>query len=109
MMCTKPRLPKRPVYGINDWYFAYGNSSYDLIVQHTSMMADLATDTANRPFSLVDAGWAKYSPLLPGDCCWQEDFSTPNDKFKDMIKLAEEIKRLGMRPGLWMRPLCGAR
>ena len=108
MMCTKPRLPKRPVYGINDWYFAYGNSSYDLIVQHTSMMADLATDTANRPFSLVDAGWAKYSPLLPGDCCWQEDFSTPNDKFKDMIKLAEEIKRLGMRPGLWMRPLCGA-
>lgn len=108
MMCPNPRLPQQPVYGINDWYFAYGNSSYDLILKHTSMMADLATDTNNRPFSVVDAGWAKYSPLLPGDCCWQEDFSTPNDKFKDMIKLAEDIKKLGMRPGLWTRPLCGA-
>lgn len=108
MMCPDARLPKQPVYGINDWYFAYGNSSYDLILKHTSMMADLATDTSNRPFSVVDAGWAKYSPLLPGDCCWQDDFSTPNEKFKDMIKLAEDIKKLGMRPGLWTRPLCAA-
>lgn len=108
MMCPNPRLPKQPVYGINDWYFAYGNNSYDLILQHTSMMADLVTDTNNRPFSVVDAGWAKYSPLLPGDCCFQDDFSTPNDKFKDMTKLAEEIRKLGMRPALWTRPLCAA-
>ena len=28
MMCALfPRLPKKPVYGINDWYFAYGNNS----------------------------------------------------------------------------------
>jgi len=26
LMCDKPRLPKQPVYGINDWYFAYGNN-----------------------------------------------------------------------------------
>ncbi|MEO7769343.1 MAG: hypothetical protein ABIS01_18060, partial [Ferruginibacter sp.] len=24
MMCDAPRLAKQPVYGINDWYFAYG-------------------------------------------------------------------------------------
>ncbi len=27
MMCDKPKLPEKPVYGINDWYFAYGNNS----------------------------------------------------------------------------------
>ncbi len=108
MMCKAPRLPKQPVFGINDWYFAYGKNSSELILQHTSMLADLATDTDNRPFSVIDAGWATYSPLLPGDCCWQDDFSKPNENFKDMAVLAADIKKLGMRPGLWTRPLCAA-
>lgn len=107
VMCAKPRLPKQPVYGINDWYYAYGNNSPKLIRAQTAIMAELATDTNNRPFSVIDAGWAAYSPLLPGDCCWQEDFSRPNEKFKDMHKMAAEITSLGMRPGLWTRPLCG--
>ena len=106
MMCDKPRLPKQPVYGINDWYFAYGNNSFDLIKKTTAMMSELVTDTGNKPFSVVDAGWATYSPLLPGDGGWNDDFSKPNDKFKDMHLLGDEIKKLGMRPGLWMRPLC---
>jgi alpha-galactosidase len=106
LMCEKPRLPKQPVYGINDWYYAYGNNSPKLIKEQTALMADLVTDTGNRPFSVIDAGWAAYSPLLPGDCCWQEDFSRPNEKFKDMHMMAEDIKKLGMRPGLWTRPLC---
>jgi len=108
LLCEKPRLPAQPVYGINDWYFAYGRNSADLILQHTSLMAGLVTDNTNRPFSVVDAGWADYSPLLPDDCCWQDDFSRPNDKFKDMGLLAANIRKLGMRPGLWMRPLCAA-
>jgi alpha-galactosidase len=106
IMCERPRLPKQPVYGINDWYFAYGNNSFDLIKKTTAMMAELVTDFNNKPFSVVDAGWATYSPLLPGDGGWNDDFSKPNDKFKDMQLLGDEIKKLGMRPGLWMRPLC---
>lgn len=106
MMCEKPRLPKQPVYGINDWYFAYGNNTFDLIKKTTAMMAELITDTSNKPFSVIDAGWATYSPLLPGDGGWNDDFSKPNDKFKDMHLMGDEIKKLGMRPGLWMRPLC---
>ncbi len=106
LMCENPRLPKQPVYGINDWYYAYGNNSPKLIKEQTAVMAELVTDTNNRPFSVIDAGWAAYSPLLPGDCCWQEDFSRPNEKFKDMHLMAQDIVKLGMRPGLWMRPLC---
>ncbi len=106
LMCEKPRLPKQPVYGINDWYYAYGNNSAKLIKEQTALMAGLITDTNNRPFSVIDAGWAKYSPLLPGDGGWADDFSVPNDKFKDMHRMAGDIVSLGMRPGLWTRPLC---
>ncbi len=106
MMCEKPRLPKQPVYGINDWYYAYGNNSPKLINEQTALMAELVTDTNNRPFSVIDAGWAKYSPYLPGDGGWADDFSEPNDKFKDMHLMAGDIVRTGMRPGLWTRALC---
>lgn len=108
LMCPTPRLPRQPVYGINDWYFAYGNNSADLILQHTRLLADLMPAGDNRPFSVIDAGWAAFSPALPGDCCWQDDFSRPNAKFPDMTKLGGEIRQLGMRPGLWTRPLCAA-
>ncbi|MFD1469590.1 hypothetical protein ACFQ48_15290 [Hymenobacter caeli] len=106
LLCPAPRLPRQPVYGINDWYFAYGNNSAALILEHTALLADLAPGGDNRPFSVIDAGWAAYSPLVPGDCCWQDDFSTPNAKFPDMHRLAGDVQRLGMRPGLWTRPLC---
>jgi len=106
LMCEKQRLPKLPVYGINDWYYAYGNNSAKLIKEQTALMAELVTDTTNRPFSVIDAGWAVYSPYLPGDGGWADDFSKPNDKFKDMHAMAGDIVKLGMRPGLWTRPLC---
>ncbi|MDB4901277.1 MAG: alpha-galactosidase [Mucilaginibacter sp.] len=106
LMCEKPRLPKQPVYGINDWYYAYGNNSPKLIKEQTAIMAELVTDTNNRPFSVIDAGWAAYSPLLPNDGGWADDFSKPNDKFKDMHLMAGDLVKLGMRPGLWTRPLC---
>ncbi|MGZ3752505.1 MAG: hypothetical protein ACXVAU_14585, partial [Mucilaginibacter sp.] len=106
LMCPVSRLPKQPVYGINDWYFAYGKNSAKLINEITALMTDLAPDTNNRPFSVIDAGWAKYSPMLPGDGGFMDDFSIPNDKFKDMHKMALDIDKLGMQPGLWTRPLC---
>jgi alpha-galactosidase len=92
-MCPNPRLPQSPVYGINDWYFAYGNNSRDLILKTTQMMAELVPDTDNRPFSVIDDGWET------------EDFTKPNAKFGDMAAVAAEIKKLGMRPGLWTRAL----
>ncbi len=105
IMCDNPRLTEKPVYGINDWYFAYGNNSAELILETTSLMAALATNADNPPFSVIDAGWAIKSPLLPDDCCWGDDFAVSNSKFGDMKKLADDIKKSGMRPGLWTRPL----
>ena len=67
LLCEKPRRTPQRIYGINDWYYAYGNNTPALILAQTALMTELATDTNNRPFSLVDAGWALYSPLMPGD------------------------------------------
>lgn len=94
IMCEHPLLPREPVYGINDWYAVYGNNSFESIKVQTEVMAALVSETMNRPFSVIDDGWQQ-----------PDDFSKPNDKFKDMHKMAEVIKELGMRPGLWTRPL----
>jgi alpha-galactosidase len=94
IMCERPRLPKEPVYGINDWYAVYGNNSFQSIKSQTELMAGFVTETSSRPFSVIDDGWQQ-----------KDDFSKPNEKFKDMHKMADVIRNIGMRPGLWTRPL----
>jgi len=98
MMCEKARLPKQPVYGINDWYFSYGKNSADLIMQHTELIAPMAAGLNNRPFSVVDDGW--FVTGKEGS-----NVMKANERFIDMQKLAGRIKGAGMRPGLWTRPL----
>lgn len=106
-MCEAPKMPGRPVYGINDWYFTYGRNSAALILEHTELLAPLASEPANLPFSVIDAGWFQRSPLLPDDPAWGDSLETPNDQFKDMRALAGQIRARGMRPAIWTRPLCG--
>ena len=108
VMCSKARMPKQPVYGINDWYFTYGNTSEKLIIEHTELMAPMAEGLANRPFSVIDAGWFVGPLWAENDCCWGDNMSTPDKNFPDMGKLAEKIRKIGMRPGIWTRPLCGS-
>jgi len=105
MMCTTPKLPAEPVYGINDWYFAYGNNSRDLILQTTRLMADQVTNWDNPPFSVIDMGWSVKPAKTNEEYCWGDDFTRGNDQFGDMAAVADDIKMLGMRPGLWTRPL----
>jgi alpha-galactosidase len=105
MMCPTARLPAKPVYGINDWYFAYGNNSRDLILEHTRTMAALVNDPSNPPFSVIDMGWSVKPAKTEDEYCWGDDFTQGNEKFGDMSIIAREIKALGMRPGIWTRPL----
>ncbi|MEX2117405.1 MAG: hypothetical protein WEB37_11005 [Bacteroidota bacterium] len=108
MMCDHARMPVKPVYGINDWYFAYGNTSAGLILEHTRLMAPMAEGLRNRPFSVIDAGWFETSPRLPEDTSWGSRLDVPNAKFGDMSRVAERIREAGMRPGIWTRPLCAS-
>ena len=95
-LCDHPLLPQEKIYGGNDWYYAYGESSYQDIVVDARLQAQLAQGIANRPFMVVDDGWEIDGFLGPYE---------PNEKFGDMKALAQEIRSLGVRPGIWARLL----
>lgn len=106
VMCPNPRLPKEPVYGVNDWYFAYGHNSDSLITTVADMLSVVVPDTDNKPFFLIDDGWArKLYEDGRYDYCGPGGFYTANANFPDMKALAGRIREAGFRPGLWMRPL----
>ncbi len=95
-LCDNPILPKERIYGGNNWYYAYGKSSYGEIIADTKIQVELASGIENRPFEVIDDCWQIHSCEGP----W-----IPNEKFGDMQKLAEEIKKIGARPGIWVRLL----
>lgn len=106
LMCPSPRLPEKPVYGVNDWYFAYGHNSAELIVSTAEMLSEVIPDTDNRPYFLIDDGWArKIYEDGDFDYCGPGGFYTSNENFPDMKALAGRLRDAGFRPGLWMRPL----
>ena len=48
-MCADPILPPAPVYGSNNWYYAYGCSSARTILDEADYMAKLTQGLPNRP------------------------------------------------------------
>jgi alpha-galactosidase len=104
-LCATPRLADHPVYGSNNWYYAYGVSSHGQILEDARILADLAPATANRPYLVIDAGWQARSGNDCYDACCGAPWDRGNAKFPDMPGLAAAMKSAGTRPGLWLRPL----
>ncbi len=100
VMCPHPILPKEPVYGSNNWYYAYGNSSHEEIIQDASFLAKMTAGLDNRPFMVIDDGWQQYGCTGPWD--------KGSKKFPDMPGLAQVITNMGVKPGIWYRPLSDA-
>jgi alpha-galactosidase len=96
-LCKSPRLPSAPVYGGNNWYYAYGKSSATDIRDDSERMSSLAPSNENRPFMVIDDGWSPNATAGP--------WSHGNAKFPDMAQLASDMRRIGVQPGLWVRPL----
>jgi alpha-galactosidase len=98
-LCDSPALAPQPIYGSNNWYYAYGeNTSTASILKDAELMAELMpAQPANRPFVVIDMGWgaardgagpvAQFAPGYP-----------------DMAELARQMKNRGVRPGIWTRP-----
>ncbi|MBQ7839353.1 MAG: alpha-galactosidase [Lachnospiraceae bacterium] len=105
LMCDSPRLPKNPVYGGNDWYCNYGDNSCEKIMLHAKRIAECAPDTPNRPYMVIDDGWQLCSSRGEGRVYYIGGPWEANRKFGDMRRLAKDISDLGVRPGIWMRPL----
>ncbi|AZN41597.1 alpha-galactosidase [Paenibacillus albus] len=101
IMCPSPNIPKDPVYGGNDWYYAYGNNSEELILEHTRLIAELSSSNEVRPFMVIDDGWQIDHSSHYNGGPWHQN----NQKFSSMHELANQIKAMGVRPGIWFRPL----
>jgi len=101
-LCAAPRRPARPVYGSNDWYYAYGKNSAASFIADAARIAELSSDAANRPYAVVDDGWQPERATPKGAVgMWDRG----NEKFPDMPNAADAVRRAGARPGLWVRPL----
>ena len=101
-MCPNPLLPRAPVYGSNDWYWAYGKNSAATVLADAQHVVELSPSGANRPFAVIDDGWQPVRGAAKADVgMWDRG----NEKFPDMPGLAAEVKRAGARPGIWIRPL----
>ena len=87
-MSPTPRLPKGTVYGGNDWYSAYGNNSQDMLLRIADLIAELSPSQTVRPFTVVDMGWKENSAAFPS-----------------MAGYADQVRKRGIRPGIWIRPL----
>jgi alpha-galactosidase len=93
-MCPDGIFPNEPVYGGNDWYFAYGKSSSSIILENTKMIAELAEGNTHRPFMIIDDGWEQGACGGP----W-----LPNAHFGAMDALVNAINEQGVKAGLWIR------
>ena len=105
MMCPKPKLPKSPVYGYNDWYCAYGKNTATNFLADAAYIMECTKGCANPPYVVMDDGWQKNSPPVvheSGRGPW--DAAGPNFGM-DMPTFCRRIAALGAKPGLWYRPL----
>lgn len=100
-MSPEPYLPEHKVYGSNNWYYAYGKSSHEEIVADTRLVAEMCKGLPNIPYMVIDDGWQPNSVDAPWD--------RGNERFPNMKGLADEIRALGVRPGIWVRYLINGR
>lgn len=56
-LCTDPLRPPFPVYGGNNWYYAYGNTSHKEVLEDCDCIASFCEGLENRPFMVLDDGW----------------------------------------------------
>jgi len=101
-MCPNPRLPSHPVYGSNDWYWAYGKNSASTVLADAGHIVELSPPDENRPFTVIDDGWQpERGEQKTGVGLWDRG----NERFPDLPGLADAVRRAGARPGIWMRPM----
>jgi alpha-galactosidase len=101
-MCPHPRLPPQPVYGFNDWYCAYGGGTAAAFFTNAAYIVSLAPAT-NPPFAVVDDGWQ-----VKRERNGNEPWLRTNPRFSPTLTMgefAEQVRALGARPGIWVRPL----
>lgn len=105
IMCPEPKLPSAPFYGGDDWYTCYGNNSFEKVLEHAKMLAECSQGLKNRPYQTVDAGWQLCHNWYLGDEYIGGPYKYCNDNFGNMKDMADAIRALDVKPGIWIRPM----
>lgn len=109
-MCEKPVLPKTPIFGVNNWYWAYGNISHNSVMEECDQLMDMCVDAVHSPFMIIDDGWqgGRFKNGR-GGVYNGGPWTTSHPSFPSMADTAAKIREKGAIPGLWFRPLltCG--
>ena len=119
LMCDNPRKVKGPIYGGNDWYCNYSLNNHEKIVTMAERIAECAGIVDGKPLEGSPA--SKMTPYMVIDDGWQIDHKSPrkgdeygynggpwdvcNKNFSSMAETAAAIAKLGVKPGIWFRPL----
>lgn len=104
MMCPKPRLPKEPIYGYNDWYCAYGNNTASNFLADAEFVVSLVKGEKVRPYVVVDDGWQRGQQGC-ADTTADKRWAGVNEKWgMEMDEVARRVTALDAKPGLWYRP-----
>jgi len=105
-MCDNPVLPKDPIFGANNWYWAYGELSHDAVMAETDQLMDMCRDAVGSPYQMVDAGWQRGWYRTRGNQVGMAGpWDQPRREFRSMEETAAAIREKGARPGIWFRPL----
>lgn len=104
MLCDHPVLPKEPIFGVNDWYWAYGNISREIVLRERDYLLEMTDGVKHRPSLVIDDGWQLNRTTQPHSYIGGP-FAYANERFGDMRSMAGEIAEKGIRPGIWIRPL----
>ena len=102
IMCDDPILPDFPVYGSNNWYYAYGDSSEKQILEDADYLLEITKGADNAPYMVIDDCWQEHHRLNEYN---GGPWTCGNEKFPDMKGLAEKLVKKGVRPGIWLRLL----
>jgi len=86
-MCEKPRVPRSPIFGFNDWNYAYGSNTADGILRDADLLDSMKPKGSHLPTLVIDDGWQDRK------------------RFPNMANLAGRIRQHGIQPGIWIRPL----
>lgn len=101
MMCPSPNLPKEPIFGVNNWYWAYGDITHEIVRRETAYLKEMTVDAVCRPHMIIDDGWqVGHRPGYNGG-----PWNATNSGFPALAEVAAEIREAGARPGIWFRPL----
>ncbi len=101
-MCDKPNLPQTSIYGLNNWYWAYGAIEEKVVLEEAEYLGKLTKGFKNRPFMTIDDGWqiAHAKGKYNGG-----PWNLTNENFASMQSTAEKIHSLDCKAGIWIRLL----